>query len=199
MYLPIKAAYLFKAYIFHGYKIHVTLERLSTNTNVSVWEKKKKNQPKTIFMYFAAVESGSRSSQHYHFDLNDLQRGAPAPATRPPTHQRNLPKGACSNTWLTIVLLCIAFGWVQGWRQNDRLAALQEFRLFGGCDVCCCVLLLFWPCWAPMPTSYFSVSVMIKLAEAHSGDPRVLEKARGREWWQNEKVRQQDTEGWGKN
>lgn len=53
---------------------------------------------------------------------------------------------------------------------NDRLAALQEFRLFWGCDVCCCrmlLLLLFWPCWALMPTAYLSTLVMMMPAEAH--------------------------------
>lgn len=112
--------------------------------------------------------------------------------------QPNLPKEGCSGNWLVIVLFCIMIGWLEGCRQSPWLAALQEFRLFGGCGVCCCflLLLLFWPCWAPVSPSYFPVLVMTKLAEAHAGEPWVLEWESGKEGWQNEWARQQDIEGW---
>lgn len=76
-------------------------------------------------------------SQYYRFDLNELWRGVSPSLAQRLRGCRTLPKEACSSNWLIIELSCLTIGWLEGcWQGN--LAALMEFRLFGGCGVCCC-------------------------------------------------------------
>lgn len=70
---------------------------------------------------------------------------------------------------------------LEGSRRSNRLAALLEFKLFGGCGVCCCCC--FGPAEPPHYPSSFPALVKTWLAEAHSGDPRVLEWENGKDRW----------------
>lgn len=148
--------------------------------------------------YFAAFDLDVKFPLHHHFEPNYLEGGG-SPLLGPTARQHHFLKGwkkkplkgglqhwmahNCSplyNDWLAV-----------GCWQGDGLAASQEFRLFWGCDVCCCCLLLFWPC-SEFPLSFPLplFPVMMRFAEAHSGEPRVWKS--WREIRGNESVWRQD-------
>lgn len=87
------------------------------------------------FLYFAAAESGSRISQHYRFDLNDLQRGfipLPKPAEKSAKGGLQYLAHNCAslyNDWLGVG--CWVAGRMIGWQpcRNSDYSGVVTFVL----------------------------------------------------------------------
>lgn len=146
------------------------LGRLSTNASVRV-----------------CLESPSFTLRHLNldvgfspyncFDLNDLQRVVPPSLALKHVStsfwdvEKNLPNEARSIYWLIIVFLSVTIGWLEAagraidWQplRNSDYSEVVMFVVVA----CCC----FGPAEiSPMSPSHFPALVMMRSAEAHSGE-----------------------------